>query len=121
MEEMESTERSPAEEKEGWSPAMVSSPEATMLEDTGIKGETEAEGSSRDGGASPLLEERLKPDGDEMHDGAVEVGEKTVRECLDLMAGAVSIVWPMGLPHHDTVRISVETNIRIIRIVYPEY
>ena len=77
MEEMESTERSPAEEKEGWSPAMVSSPEATMLEDTGIKGETEAEGSSRDGGASPLLEERLKPDGDEMHDGAVEGGEKT--------------------------------------------
>ena len=77
MEEMESTERSPAEEKEGRSPAMVSSPEATMLEDTGIKGETEAEGSSRDGGASPLLEERLKPDGDEMHDGAVEGGEKT--------------------------------------------
>merc|ERR1711936_1490000 len=77
-EEMESTERSPAEEKEGWSPAMVSSPEATMLEDTGIKGETEAEGSSRDGGASPLLEERLKPDGDEMHDRAVEGGRRPV-------------------------------------------
>ena len=38
----------------------------------------------------------------------VEVGERTVRECLDLMAGAVTIVWPMGLPHHDPVRLELE-------------
>ena len=38
----------------------------------------------------------------------VEVGEKTVRECLDLISGAVTIVWPMGLPHHDTVRLELE-------------
>ena len=80
MEQMESTERLAVEEKEGWSPAMVSSPEATMLEDSkDIKGEeeagVEAEQSNRDdGGASPLLEERLQPV--EMQ-GAVEV-EKTI-------------------------------------------
>ena len=38
----------------------------------------------------------------------LEVGEKTVRECLDLMSGAVTIVWPMGLPHHDPVRLELE-------------
>lgn len=79
MEQMESTERLAVEEKEGWSPAMVSSPEATMLEDSkDIKGEevgVEADQSNRDdGGASPLLEERLQPD--EMQ-GAVEE-EKTI-------------------------------------------
>jgi len=80
MEQMESTDRLAVEEKEGWSPAMVSSPEATMLEDSkDIKGEeeagVEAEQSNRDdGGASPLLEERLQPV--EMQ-GAVEV-EKTI-------------------------------------------
>ena len=79
MEQMESTERSTMEEKEGWSPAMVSSPEATMLEDSkDIKGETGGEAeeeSNRDGGASPLLEERLKPD--EMQ-GAVVEEKKTI-------------------------------------------
>jgi len=79
MEQMESTERLAVEEKEGWSPAMVSSPEATMLEHSkDIKDEeagVEAEQSNRDdGGASPLLEERLQPD--EMQ-GAVEE-EKTI-------------------------------------------
>ena len=38
----------------------------------------------------------------------VEVGEKTVRDSLDLMSGAVTIVWPMGLPHHDPVRMELE-------------
>jgi len=79
MEQMESTERSTMEEKEGWSPTMVSSPEATMLEDSkDIKGETGGEAeeeSNRDGGASPLLEERLKPD--EMQ-GAVVEEKKTI-------------------------------------------
>ena len=38
----------------------------------------------------------------------VEVTEKTVKECLDLISGAVKIVWPMGLPHFDTVRLELE-------------
>ena len=38
----------------------------------------------------------------------VEVTEKTVKECLDLISGAVKIVWPMGLPHFDTVRMELE-------------
>merc|ERR1712192_328911 len=80
MEQMESTERSSVlEEKEGWSPAMVSSPEATMLEESKDinKGEAEdsEEQSNRDGGASPLLEERLKPDQEQMQ-GAVEEEKK---------------------------------------------
>ena len=80
MEQMESTERSSVlEEKEGWSPAMVSSPEATMLEESKDinKGDSEdsEEQSNRDGGASPLLEERLKPD-DEQMQGAVEEEKK---------------------------------------------
>ena len=80
MEQMESTERLTTEEKEGWSPAMVSSPEATMLEDSKDinKGEAggDAEESNRDGGASPLLEERLKPD--EMQEGALVEEKKTI-------------------------------------------
>ena len=68
---MESAEGS-KEMKGSWSPAMVSSPEATMLEDTtGSKGG--AEESAR--GASPLLEERLNPDQDEVKQQDVE-GEK---------------------------------------------
>ena len=38
----------------------------------------------------------------------VEVSEKTVKECLDLISGAVKIVWPMGLPHFDPVRLELE-------------
>ena len=74
MEQMESTEK---EGKEGgWSPAMVSSPEATMLEESKdiIKGETE-QNSRDDGGASPLLEERLQPE--EMQ-GGLDSKEKTI-------------------------------------------
>ena len=37
-----------------------------------------------------------------------EVTEKTVKECLDLIDGAVKIVWPMGLPHFDPVRLELE-------------
>jgi len=86
MEQMESTERSSVlEEKEGWSPAMVSSPEATMLEESKDinKGDSEdsEEQSNRDGGASPLLEERLKPD-DEQMQGAVEE-EKNMADAAD--------------------------------------
>ena len=38
----------------------------------------------------------------------VEVTEKTIKECLDLIGGAVKIVWPMGLPHFDPVRLELE-------------
>ena len=38
----------------------------------------------------------------------VEVTEKKVKECLDLISGAVKIVWPMGLPHFDPVRLELE-------------
>ena len=38
----------------------------------------------------------------------VEVTEKTVKDCLDLISGAVKIVWPMGLPHFDPVRLELE-------------
>ena len=62
---------------------MVSSPEATMLEESkDIKGEAgveDSEQSNRDGGASPLLEERLKPD--EQMQGAVE--EKKISDAAD--------------------------------------
>ena len=37
-----------------------------------------------------------------------EVTEKTVKECLDLIDGAVKIVWPMELPHFDPVRLELE-------------
>ena len=76
---MESAEGS-KEMKGSWSPAMVSSPEATMLEDTtGSKGGSEE--SAR--GASPLLEERLNPDQDEVKQQDVE-GEK--KGSLDIKA-----------------------------------
>ena len=44
---------------------------------------------------------------DNVKDG-VEVTEKTVKDCLDLISGAVKIVWPMGLPHFDPVRLELE-------------
>lgn len=37
-----------------------------------------------------------------------EVTEKTVKQCLDLLAGATRIVWPMGLPPTDPVRLELE-------------
>jgi len=98
MEQMESTERSSVlEEKEGWSPAMVSSPEATMLEESkdinkgeaGLEEDSE-EQSNRDGGASPLLEERLKPDQEQMQ-GAVEE-EKKMTDADNAEAGDLAVV-----------------------------
>ena len=76
---MESAEGS-KEMKGSWSPAMVSSPEATMLEDA-----TDSKGMSEESarGASPLLEERLNPDQDEVKQQDVE-GEK--KGSLDIKA-----------------------------------
>jgi len=38
----------------------------------------------------------------------VEVDEKTVKQCLDILSGATKIVWPMGLPPTDPVRLELE-------------
>ena len=38
----------------------------------------------------------------------MEVNEVTVKESLDLLNGAVKIVWPMGLPPFDPVRMELE-------------
>ena len=38
----------------------------------------------------------------------VEVSQKTVKESLDLIDGACKIVWPMGLPPFDPVRMELE-------------
>ena len=68
--------------KGSWSPAMVSSPEATMLEDTtGSKGGSEE--SAR--GASPLLEERLNPDQDEVKQEDGFEDEEEHHEDLDVV------------------------------------
>ena len=77
---MESAEGS-KEMKGSWSPAMVSSPEATMLEDA-----TDSKGGSEESarGASPLLEERLNPDQDEVKQQDVVEGEK--KGSLDIKA-----------------------------------
>lgn len=37
-----------------------------------------------------------------------EVNEVTVKESLDLLNGAVKIVWPMGLPPFDPVKMELE-------------
>ena len=33
---------------------------------------------------------------------------KAVKECLDILGGAVAIVYPMGLPEYDPVRMELE-------------
>ena len=38
----------------------------------------------------------------------VEVTEQTIKQSLDLIKGATTIVWPMGLPPTDPVRLELE-------------
>jgi len=38
----------------------------------------------------------------------VEVTEQTIKQSLDLIKGAITIVWPMGLPPTDPVRLELE-------------
>ena len=38
----------------------------------------------------------------------VEVDEQTIKQSLDLIRGATMIVWPMGLPPTDPVRLELE-------------
>jgi len=41
-------------------------------------------------------------------DAGVEVNQKTVQEALDILSGACKIVYPMGLPPHDPIRLELE-------------
>ena len=41
-------------------------------------------------------------------EGNVEVTMKDVKESLDLIGGAVKIVWPMGLPFFDPVKLELD-------------
>lgn len=38
------------------------------------------------------------------------VTQKTVQEALDILRGAVTIVYPMGLPPHENVKMELENN-----------
>lgn len=38
------------------------------------------------------------------------VTQKTIQEALDILRGAVTIVYPMGLPPHENVRMEIENN-----------
>ena len=47
-------------------------------------------------------------DAEENVKAGVALTFKVVRECLDILRGAVSIVYPMGLPEYDPVRMELE-------------
>jgi len=38
------------------------------------------------------------------------VTQKTVQEALDILRGAVTIVYPMGLPPHENIKMEFENN-----------
>ena len=38
------------------------------------------------------------------------VTQATVKEAMDILRGAVTIVYPMGLPPHDNIRLEFENN-----------
>lgn len=38
------------------------------------------------------------------------VTQKVVQDALDIMRGATTIVYPMGLPPHDVIRLEFENN-----------
>ncbi|XP_023316285.1 UPF0769 protein C21orf59 homolog [Trichogramma pretiosum] len=43
-------------------------------------------------------------------DQEVLVTQKTVQDALDIIKGAAMIVYPMGLPPHDVIRLELENN-----------
>uniref|UniRef100_A0ABD2W0D0 Uncharacterized protein n=1 Tax=Trichogramma kaykai TaxID=54128 RepID=A0ABD2W0D0_9HYME len=43
-------------------------------------------------------------------DQEVLVTQKTVQDALDIIKGATMIVYPMGLPPHDVIRLELENN-----------
>lgn len=40
----------------------------------------------------------------------ISLTQKKVQEALDMLRGAIMIVYPMNLPPHDTIRLELENN-----------
>jgi hypothetical protein len=55
-----------------------------------------------------VREIRCRMSGDENVKANVPLQWKTIKECLAILSGAVSIVYPMGLPEYDPVRMELE-------------
>ena len=55
-----------------------------------------------------VAEVKCRMDAEENVKAGVALTFKVVRECLDILRGAVSIVYPMGLPEYDPVRMELE-------------
>ena len=67
-----------------------------------------------------VAEVKCRMDAEENVKGGVALTFKVVRECLDILRGAVSIVYPMGLPEYDPVRMELENRDWILNLhVYP--
>ena len=68
-----------------------------------------------------VAEVKCRIDGEQNVKASVALTFKVVRECLDILKGAVSIVYPMGLPEYDPVRMELEnrdgTGVRIRFII----
>ena len=55
-----------------------------------------------------VAEVKCRMDAEQNVKAGVALTFKIVRECLDILKGAVSIVYPMGLPEYDPVRMELE-------------
>ena len=55
-----------------------------------------------------VAEVKCRMDAEQNVKAGVALTFKVVRECLDILKGAVSIVYPMGLPEYDPVRMELE-------------
>lgn len=40
----------------------------------------------------------------------ISLTQKKVQEALDILRGAIMIVYPMNLPPHDNIRLEIENN-----------
>ena len=55
-----------------------------------------------------VAEVKCRMDAEQNVKAGVALTFKVVRECIDILKGAVSIVYPMGLPEYDPVRMELE-------------
>ena len=55
-----------------------------------------------------VAEVKCRMDAEQNVKASVALTFNVVRECLDILKGAVSIVYPMGLPEYDPVRMELE-------------
>ena len=55
-----------------------------------------------------VAEVKCRMDAEQNVRAGVALTFKVVKECLDILKGAVSIVYPMGLPEYDPVRMELE-------------